>query len=353
MTKLPHQDGIDDITRRQFGRGELTNQQHRHLRILNHLTSTGIAASTTELWEVVGQDQITKRQFQRDLEHMVQTYSIECDERGRSKYWSIKAGTTPRFVLPVLDENAALAFHLAQSLLEEILPANIVGSLTPWFSASKNLLLAKNPDNPWYERLTSKREGIQLEPPTIDPPVLAALYLALQKGEEIKIEHIRAGGQKKEHVITPAGIVASNQTLYLLAYNVKHKDYTSYAIHRIAQATARYTPASAPDVADFLDYVEEGFNEFYVSEDEITLIVDFHPHAQRKMLEYQLAEDQQQEVLSDKWLRVKATLYPTGSLLTWLLGYGKLVRVIGPPDLVKRLDEMRQAPPAPPLDAPL
>jgi predicted DNA-binding transcriptional regulator YafY len=177
--------------------------------------------------------------------------------------------------------------------------------------------------------------------------------LALQKGEEINIEHIRAGGQIKEHVLTPAGIVASNQTLYLLAYNDKHKDYTSYAVHRITQVTANYTPVSAPEVGDFLDYVQDGFNEFYVGEDEITLIVDFHPHAQRKMLEYQLADDQQQEVLSDKWLRVKATLYPTGSLLTWLLGYGNLVRVIGPADLVKRLDEMRQAPPAPPLDAPL
>lgn len=350
MAELPQQDGMDDETRRKFGRGELTKQQVRHLNILNQLTTKGAPMSTAELREVVGLG-VTKRQFQRDLEHMAQTYDLSCSGKGRSKYWSVKPGSRPRFVLPVLDENAALAFHLADGLLREVLPEDAVQALTPWFVESKKLLAQKNPDNPWYERLTNKREGMQLDPPAIDATVLGNIYLALQKGYKLKIRHTNALGTQKEHLIAPAGIVASNQTLYLLTYSTKHEDYTSYAVHRITEALLDYSPGTVPKVEDFLDYVDCYFNEFYLGEDEFSLTADFHPHVQRKMLEYQLADDQQTKVLSDGWVRVTATVDLTGSLLTWLLGYGNLVRVIGPKELVAKLDDRRQAPPPPPPDA--
>ncbi|MBV5297354.1 MAG: WYL domain-containing protein [Rhodoferax sp.] len=348
MVKLLPQDGLDDATGRTFGSTEFSKHQTRHLKILNQLTAIGRPMSTHELWEVVGKGEVTERQLQRDLKKMATHYGLDCNPSGRSNVWSIPKGSSPRYVLPVLDQNAALAFHLAEGLLEEILPDHLVGALNPWVAESRNLLAQKNSGNPWYERLTAKREGIQLDPPVVDAGVLAAVYAALQAKEQLKFMYTKPGDVPAVRTVSPAGIVASNQTLYLLAYSADHEDYTTYAMQRISQAQRNYTPATLPNVDDFLDYVDWGFNEFYASDDEIALVVDFDPTVQHKMLEYALADDQQTQLLSDQWLRVSATVYDTGSLQAWLLSYGNRVRVIAPAALVAALDALRQPAPPPP-----
>jgi predicted DNA-binding transcriptional regulator YafY len=349
MAELPRQDGLDEVTRRSFGSKELTDQQRRHLNILRQITAQGRPLSTSALWEMVGKSAaVTPRQLQRDLEKMAGIYDLDCIILGRQKLWSAKPGSRPRFVLPVLDENAALAFHLSESLLEAILPDNVLGSLKPWFSESGKLLAQKYPGNPWYERLTSKREGLQLEAPDIKAQVISVVYQALQVKQTVTITHSKSSGAQADHVLVPAGIVASNQTLYLLAYSHTHDDYTTFAMHRITHAELSYTPAEVPSIEDFTDYVDWNFNEFYERDDEIALVVDFDPTVQRKMLEYELAEDQQTELLPDKWLRVKATVYETSSLQAWLLSYGNRLRVISPRSLADKLEALRQPPPPPP-----
>jgi predicted DNA-binding transcriptional regulator YafY len=351
MAELPPQDGVDDATRRLLGSHGFTAQQMRHWQILHHLNTTGRSASTSELWAVVGgKSKIAKRNVQRDLEHMLEHYELGFEERGRTKLWSVKPGSRPKFVLPVLDQDAALAFILAQELLSQFLPDNAFGALKPWFAESLALLQKSNPKNQWYQRLVSKREGMVLAPPAIDPRMLDTVYVALRDGDQLTIQHVKPDKSRQTHQVSPAGIVASNQTLYLLTFDdSKQNDpYRSYALHRVTSAVRAYTAATVPDVQSFQDYVQDEFNQFYLFDDEIRLVADFHPQAQRKFQEYQLSDDQQTDVLADGWLRVKATVYATGALQTWLLGYGNLVRVVGPQKLVKALDAMRQPPPPPP-----
>ena len=89
------------------------------------------------------------------------------------------------------------------------------------------------------------------------------VYQALRQGNQVKITHRNTSDQLREHQLAPAGLVASNQTLYLLAFSAKHQDYTSFAMHRITQASDAYMPAKVPNVRHFLDYVKLQFNLFY------------------------------------------------------------------------------------------
>ncbi|MFZ4624313.1 MAG: hypothetical protein ACOYNF_08770 [Rhodoferax sp.] len=116
METLPQQDGLDDATGRVFGRTEFSRHQTRHMKILNKLTANGGAMSTLDLFKVVDDGEVSLRQFQRDLKIMAAHYRLDCNPRGSSKVWSIPKGSSPRYVLPVLDQNAALAFHLAEGL---------------------------------------------------------------------------------------------------------------------------------------------------------------------------------------------------------------------------------------------
>jgi predicted DNA-binding transcriptional regulator YafY len=202
--------------------------------------------------------------------------------------------------------------------------------------------------------LVSKREGMAMDPPAIDPRVLATVYEALREGEQLIFEYIKPDKSQRTYQVSPAGIVASNQTLYLLTFDAGKEDneYRTYALHRFKSAVRAYTAATVPDVQAFQDYVEDEFNQFFLFDDEIKLVADFHPDVQRKFQEYQLSDDQKTAVLADGWLRVKATVYATGALQTLLLGYGNLVRVMGPRKLVKALDAMRQPPPPPPVTQP-
>ncbi len=350
MNDLLLHDEMDVATRDLFVRQEFTNRQRRHLQILNRLTSTTTPASTAEICELFGK-RITPRQVQRDLEDLSRQYDIQHEKKGKAQYWSAKPGGKLKYFPPVLDENAALAFHLAKELLRDILPESITRSLAPWFAESKNLLARLHPGNPWYERLASQQAGLQLDPPEIDPEILNTVYRALQQKFKIRLTHNKAPGIEKEHVLLPAGIVASNQTLYLLAYNEKYEDYTTYALHRVVKAVSEYLPANLPEVDEFQEYVEEEFNQIYYRDEEIALVVDFHPEVQRKMLEYMFSDDQQIKKLEDQWLRVSATVDDTHSLRSWLLSYGNKVRLIGPDDFVAAMDELRVPPPPPPLSA--
>ena len=96
--------------------------------------------TTTDLWCKVAADKVTKRQLQRDLNEMAERYDLVCETRGRTKYWSVQRGDRPRYVLPVLNEESALAFQLAQDFLRYLLPNTIARSLTPWFDESAKLL---------------------------------------------------------------------------------------------------------------------------------------------------------------------------------------------------------------------
>ena len=349
MSELPQQDGIDTATKNTFAKTELTDGQSRRMTILNHLTSTGHAASTSELWRIVAKGQVTQRQFQRDLNEMVTRYGLVCEMRGRTKYWSIQPGDNPRYVLPVLNEDAALAFQLAKDVLRYLLPDTIARSLAPWFDESEKLL--EKQGKLWHQRVVIQREGLRLKAPTIDQAILNVVYQALRQGNQVKMTYRNANGESHEHQIAPAGLVASNQTLYLLTYSEKHQDYTSFAMHRITQASDAYMPASLPDVGHFFNYVNGQFNQFSENDQPIALVVDFDCEVQRKLLEYRLSDDQQTVALSDGWLRVKATVHDTGSLRTWLCGYGRHARVIEPPQLVEALKALRRKAPDAPIDA--
>ncbi len=351
MSELPQQVGIDTITKNAFAKTEFTDAQSRKMKILNHLTSTGQAASTSELWCIAGTDKVTQRQLQRDLNEMAQRYDLACETCGRTKYWSVQRGSRPRYVLPVLNEDAALAFQLAKDLLRYLLPDTIARSLTPWFDESEKLLAKLQANNLWHQRVVTQREGLRLQAPAIDQAVLVVVYQALRQGHQVHITHLNTSDELRNHQLAPAGLVASNQTLYLLAYSEKHQDYTSFAMHRITQASDAYLQARLPDVGHFLSYVNLKFNQFYENDQPIALVVDFDCEVQRKLLEYRLSDDQQTTVLPDGWLRVKTTVHDTGGLRTWLCGYGRHVRVMEPPELVAALKALRRKAPDAPVGA--
>jgi len=218
MAELPQQDGVDDETRGSLSSHGLTSRQiTRNLQILRHLNNSGQPASTAELWAAVGgTETISKRNLERDLKHMLKRHDLVCAVRGRTNLWSIKPGSKPKFVLPVLNQDAALAFILAKELLRQFLPDNAFGALKPWFAESTTLLQRSKPQNPWYQRLVRKREGMAMAPPAVDPRVLATVYEALREGEQLRIQYVKPDKSQNERLVSPAGIVASNQTLYLL-----------------------------------------------------------------------------------------------------------------------------------------
>jgi predicted DNA-binding transcriptional regulator YafY len=350
MAKLPKLDGLDPLTQARLSNNALTDRQNRHLTLLHELTSKGHPISTTQLWEALGSAKVTKRQLQRDLEAMAETYELECSYQGRAKLWRPKPGSSPRYVLPVLDENAALAFLLAERLLKQMLPVNLLGALAPWLAESRRLLAQKNPGNPWHQRLTTKREGVHLEPPEIKNDVLRAVYQALQQKESLQITYQKAEGEPKQKLVLPAGVVASNQTLYLLSYTDKYKDFTTYAMHRIVEAKRSYIrEENQPTIKALQTYVDESFNDIFGDEgEEVELTVDFNEQVQRKMFEYKLGRQQTMTPLPDGWLRVKTLVRHTGSLESWLLAYGNRIRVIAPRTLVMQLNRLRQPAPRAP-----
>ena len=329
---------------------ELNRVQKRQKAILKLFFDSHSVLSCSEIYEALkdrdGIGSFHKRTIQRDMEVLSQKYDLAEKQTGRAKIWTKKQGATLPYVLHDLDDDAAAAFLIAEQQLVQLLPASVLVRLAPWFYESRALLEASDPgEDPWYERVVTVSESFPMEPPSIKPEVIEAVYKALRKKCQLKIAYCNRSGQEKTHTVNPEGLISARKTLYLAATLGDFEHITTFALHRVQQAEVKeYDEADLLEEGSFHEHVQEEFLTFYRSDEPIPLVADFHPNAAVTMQEYRLAKDQVVEKLEGGWLRVKATIYDTDQLRTWLLGYGPLLKVVGPESLRNHVKEaLKQA----------
>ena len=338
MPNFLPRDGMDDVTRRQFN-SQVTKEQRRQSAILSLFRNSDSPFSCSEICRILEEREgiggVCKRTIQRDMDLIAKKFGLAEKQKGRTKLWYRKPGAALARIIPVLDSDAAAAFLIAEQQLKQLLPASVLVGLAPWFHESHALLESSDAgEDPWYERISTVSDSFPMEPPNIDADVIEAVYQALRKKWQLKMNYRNRSGQEKVHVLNPEGLISARKTLYLAATIAGHDDITTFALHRVIKAEVQhYADAALLEKGSFQDHVDDEFLKFYVSDDELALELVFEPRAAPIMREYRLSEDQVIEELPDRSLRVTASVSDTAALRSWLLSYGALVKVVAPESL--------------------
>jgi len=307
----------------------------RHWTLLKLIPRAPSKADVGQLLDALGDAgySITRRQLQRDLNALSRVFPLQTDERTIPYGWSWSRDA-PTFDLPAMDAPTALMVKLVSRFMPELLPPVLSDYLQPYFRKADAVLAehAAPALGHWLDCVRVVPREMPLEAPQVDDAVARTVYASLLAGKRFTADYASRSSpsaEPREYIVSPLGLVARGNLLYLVCTLWGYTDVRQLALHRIRSATATDTPVTPPDGFDLDRYIAEG--EFhYPTGPWIKLEARFNRSAAAHLYETPLSDDQQITDLTDDEVLVTATVRDTEQLHWWLLGFGDLVEVIAP-----------------------
>ena len=277
---------------------------------------------------------ISRRQLQRDLIMLSTRFPIEADERTVPFGWSWSRNA-PTFDLPRMDGPSALALKLIERHIPQLLPPSISDHLRPWFLRADSALAEHGalPLSRWLDRVRVVPREMPLRAPLVDPDTSRVVYQSLIDARRFTADYnSRTAGSTLRLEVSPLGLVARGNLLYLVATVSDYADVRQLALHRLSRAEPTDRRVIEPAAFDLDRYIAEGEFHYPVGP-MISLVAKFARGAAVHLRETALSDDQCITDISSDHVLVTATVSDTEQLRWWLLAFGDLVEVFEPATL--------------------
>lgn len=244
----------------------------------------------------------------------------------------------------------AVALSLVAEEIRQLLPASLRASLEPRLAeAEKRIETASRAEGSasrWRQKVRSVPRHLEMVPPPIDPKVLKEVQDAVLREQTLRIRYTtlnmggvgdRAQRKTKEIVVEPYGLLQMGNKTYAVAREqTVGKRVQLYALHRMEEAiwtgsSRKYKPEDLDQfIADGRHIV--GTNEHVLFEARVS------KNLQKILRETPLAQTMEIEPDEDRY-RIRATIRYNLALEQWVLGHGQDIQVLGPADLVRKLNQ--------------
>lgn len=276
---------------------------------------------------------MTLRTLQRDLNVKLSAeFPLLSHEEGNTNYWSFSKHA-PHWDFPSPDLPVALAFLLAESHLEKLLPQGLLQLLEPYFEQARAQLEIQQhmPPARWAKRVRALPNGKTLLPAKVDSAIWTTVSTALLKGHSLRVTYLsRSKQQPSEMTLHPAGLVVRHSQSYLLARVEGYDDVRQFALHRIQLADELEATAEIPDDFDIDHYVQGSLNNPAPAE-MVELVADVSPQIAWLLSETPLSIGQSLEPLEGSdWQRLRAWVPDDNETLWWVFGLGENMKVYVP-----------------------
>lgn len=289
---------------------------------------------------------ITRRQVQRDLDHLSGTFPISADveQRGYARGWSWDR-SAEILDLPGMDPRTALMLQILAKFAPQLLPPAVADELKPYFRRAAETL--KNGKNTglahWSDCVRVVPREMPLLPPKVDGDTARVAYDALLQGKRFNARYTSrsAGGKEHENAeLNPLGLVVRGNLVYLVCTFWDYEDVRQIPIHRIRDAKLLEKDATHPKGFDLDQYIANGALQYLdgdVTGKTITLKVIFDRAVAAHLAETPLSSDQTMKNLSDDEVLVTASVRDTQQLEWWLRAFGEAAEVMAPKALRDRM----------------
>ncbi len=317
----------------------------RVLEMLRSLPRTGSGITADELLSLLqekGYD-IQKRTVERDLKTLHEAFDayIKCNNKSKPYGW--RWHDDAEFQIVTMSVTEALSLQAIDEAIKPLLPASVLASLRPRFNQARTTLAelaSKNKNASWAKKVRSVQPGMPMQPPTIDPAILATVQECLLNDERLNVKYQSAGSSEaRERSLHPLALVQRGPVTYLVAMTNDYESPFLYAVHRIKEATRSYLPARALPGFDIDRFIAEGHLQFGGAEEngeEILLEANIVEWLMNILKETPISDDQQLLEVAGGW-QLKATVRDTRQLLWWILSQGAAIEVLAPLALRQRV----------------
>ncbi len=318
----------------------MTDTLMRQWHMLREIPRYPRRISTAELKEHLDAagHKTTLRTIQRDLVKLSAVLPLLADD-SKPQGWSWQADAA-QLVLPTLEPQAALVFHLAERYLQPLLPASTLDYLSPWFRTASGVLdVHGNGLSSWRDKVRVLAPGQPKHPPAIADEVQAVVTQALLQGRQIDIVYRPAGAtEDKRYNANLLGLVLRDNVTYLVCTLREYDNVKQLVLHRVKSARLLDTPVRVISGFDLDRYIADG--EFGIPCEpgkKIQLVANFDKQVAKKFVECPLDANQVVEYLDDQRVQLQVEIPDTQEIRQWLLEFGAQAEVIAPESLRKEM----------------
>jgi predicted DNA-binding transcriptional regulator YafY len=281
-----------------------------------------------------------KRTIQRDLNSLSRVFPLQSDDKSIPYGWSWNADSQA-FDLPTMDGPTALTMRMIEQFIPALLPPAIRNLLEPQFNRAKAILNA-NPDNPlrvWADCVRVVPREMPLLPPKYNNDAVRVVYDALLAGKRFTANYRSRAAETdeiKSYEVSPLGLVARGNLLYLVCTLWDYQDIRQLALHRVLDAALTDKTVIRPESFDLDCYIEQGEFQYPVGP-MIKLKLKMDRSAAAHLHETPLSEDQRIEEIDADHVIVTAAVRHTAQLEWWIRGFGSVIKVQAPNTLCHRM----------------
>lgn len=175
--------------------------------------------------------------------------------------------------------------------------------------------------------------------------VIDALLTGVMLRLRVRYTYVAANGATHDGVLEPCAMVLYRNTLYVVGPASRHgppepgREPRVWAVDRFQAATHQRGERFKPPADFHVDRYFRGAFGIFVGAEQHRVVVEFEPEARASVEGRVWHPSQEAEVLPDGGLRVAFHVGHLAEVTTWVLGWGSMVRVVEPPELVERVRE--------------
>lgn len=303
------------------------------------------------LYELADILHLTPRSMRRYLAEVGEALEIERvpGKPGGAVRWRIKGGEKPRNV--GLRRTQAYAMVAARKVFEPLRGSALFDEIDE--AAKRLVALAQRPGRGpntgfAYERLEDRFLYLPVAPKDYGKrtEALDDLFQAVADLRPLRCMYasLSNDGREESIEIHPYAMVLYRDAVYCVGRHVAKGDVRTFLLDRM-RATEISTLERFELPADFAvaDYFQGEFG-IWKSDKKQRVVIDFEPKVAQLVRSRRVHPTQKLKALDDGGVRLAMTVGDLRELTSWLLQFGRTVRVIEPPELVAAIrDELAEA----------
>jgi predicted DNA-binding transcriptional regulator YafY len=258
------------------------------------------------------------RTIQRQLEVLSEHFDIERDERNKP-YGYRWLEHSKGLSIPNLTAQESLLLQLAGDYLKNLLPANLMKSMSGFFAQARHNLTPDDEgrlEREWPGKVRVVATSQPLLPPKVVPGVLETVSEALFENHWLQLTYRNNSGQESDIDVMPLGLAQQGPCLYLVVRYQGYDNERTLALHRIIKARCSDLSFKRPKDFDLKKYEADG--KFGFGEGKrITLRFRIVKETGKHLLETPLSTDQTAREVDDETLEITATVVDSAMLEWW------------------------------------
>ncbi|MEY2700792.1 MAG: hypothetical protein RIQ52_1547 [Pseudomonadota bacterium] len=285
---------------------------------------------------------VHRRTIERNLNQLMSVFpALDFRESPAGNLWFWERDTV--MDVPRLDVKSALMFRLAENFLTPMFPRATLDDLRPHFRQAERALRESGHHgySDWPEKIQLIQNSIQLQHPEVNPDILAIVYDALFQDRQFSMLYRNRGGEERNFLVSPRGLVFRDGIIYLVATLHNYTDLKQLPLHRMLAAELTDQAVQPLPGFNLKRYVSAYFDyplhalpsrgdAEHPTPENLTIEIAMHAIAAVHLKESPLGSDQTSEAMADGRIRFRATVANTERLRWWLLSYGPGIEVLAP-----------------------